>query len=262
MKTFSDINGIPIHYARLPNYPYGSRGKSYTFKCHQNLIPKLEAVFSDIEEKYGRPEIITSAGAYVNKSGEHGKGMAFDLDGIFWSDREFVTKHDGYGRRNITLYVVIDAIFRKQFGVVLNFDYNAAHRDHFHVDSSVDTGLTSGSRSKILFLQRSLREIWGKDIQIDGKYGVTTQIAHKEVIGMSSSWLDYLGATIKKGVTGVTPVDPPQEPDTPLTRLRKVYGAIYEELGDTSLRPAVEAPLNEFANHIETQAWLDRYRDA
>ena len=60
----------------------------------------------------GRAEVVTSAGAYVNKPGSHGQGRGFDLDAIFWADKNFITLHYPQDRR---FYLGVEAILRKHF---------------------------------------------------------------------------------------------------------------------------------------------------
>jgi hypothetical protein len=82
--------GVPVHYDRLPSpHHYGSRGKARKFHCKTDFEPLLDAAFRDVwlYTGLGKAEVITSAGAYVDKPGQHGQGRALDIDGIFGRTR-------------------------------------------------------------------------------------------------------------------------------------------------------------------------------
>src|SRR6185436_7057933 len=99
--------GVPVHYDRLASpHHYGSRGKARNFHCKTDFEPLLDAAFRDVwlYTGLGKAEVITSAGAYVNKPGQHGQGRAFDIDGIFWSDKTFVTLHAGWQGQDRSFY--------------------------------------------------------------------------------------------------------------------------------------------------------------
>lgn len=89
---FAEIAGVPVHYDRFPPpCNYGTRGAPHKFFAADEFIQKLNDCFKELWKvcPYGRAQVITSAGAYVDKPGWHGKGMAFDLDGIFWKAKTF-----------------------------------------------------------------------------------------------------------------------------------------------------------------------------
>jgi hypothetical protein len=138
---FEKIAGVPLHYDRLKKSDYGTRGKPCKGSTTQDFFRKLEACFKEIWVvcPWGEAEVIVTAGTYVNKGGNHGKGRAMDLDCLFWKDKSFVTYYDGFQGRDKELYLGIEAIIRKHFGNVKNFDY-VHHEDHFHVDDGKDVG--------------------------------------------------------------------------------------------------------------------------
>ena len=74
LKTFKTLDGVPVHYARPPAGEYGTRGKSYPFKCTDAFLKLLEGFFKELHQVcwLKRPEVITSAGAKVEKPGYHG----------------------------------------------------------------------------------------------------------------------------------------------------------------------------------------------
>ncbi len=122
------------------------------------------------------PSLILTGGLYVNKAGQHGQGLAIDVDGLWWSDtNKFLTinaPQDWYR------YLRIEASLRKVFGTVLNYDYNAAHRDHWHCDLGTSTAWRH-VESQVKFVQRVLNELYKETLSIDGKWQGDTVTAAK-----------------------------------------------------------------------------------
>jgi Uncharacterized protein conserved in bacteria len=177
--------GVPVHYDRLDSpFHYGSRGKASTFHCKTDFEPLLDNAFRDIwlYTGLGKAEVITSAGAYVDKPGQHGQGRALDIDGIFWSNKTFVTLHAGWQGQDRNFYFGIEAVLRMHFGVVLDYEYNRPHRDHFHVDDSQSLAFRKTSVSKVRSLQGMLNHVWGKNVDEDGDWGNQTAGAVSEVL--------------------------------------------------------------------------------
>ncbi len=138
LGIFEKLSGVPVHYDRFPpssGFGYGTKGKPHTFRAEPGFIVELEGFVKALKTysaRFGPLQVITSAGAYVDKPGYHGLGRAFDLDGLFWRDRTLVTKQ--FPDEPI-LYVAVESVIRRHFGTVLNYDYNVDHQDHFHVDN-------------------------------------------------------------------------------------------------------------------------------
>jgi hypothetical protein len=200
MKSFSSLAGVPVNYAREPVAPYGTRGKPHTFRCTSGFLQKLEACFDELfsVSPLGRAEVITSAGAFVEKPGFHGLGRAFDLDAVFWPGRDFVTLRYPTDQK---FYLGVDAILRKHFGTVLNFLYNADHHDHLHVDDGSEVGFVKSSKSRVLFVQAALTHVLNVPVGIDGIYGTETEGGLRtafERLGISGDintrevWLEFL----------------------------------------------------------------------
>ena len=170
---FRTLNGVPVHYDRPPLAPYGSRGVAYDFYATADFEHKLDAFFADLEAvcPLGRPEVITSGGAWVDKPLFHGSGEAFDLDGIHWANKSFVTLEFPNDRR---FYVGIDALLRKHFPTVLNYYFDEDHRDHFHIDVGGSMAFARSKRSKVLFLQSALTHVMEIPVAIDGGWGPQT----------------------------------------------------------------------------------------
>lgn len=177
--------GVPVHYDRLDSpHHYGSRGKPAKFHCDPDFEALLDAAFRDVWRftGLGKAEVITSGGAFVNKPGQHGTGRALDIDGIFWSDKTFVTLHAGFQGQDREFYFGIDAILRLHFGVVLDYEFNSDHRDHFHIDDSLGLGFSTQASSKVGFLQGMINNVWGKNVDEDRIWGPQTAGAVAEVL--------------------------------------------------------------------------------
>lgn len=180
--------GVPVHYARLASpHHYGTRGTQQTFHCRTDFESLLDNAFRDLwlYTGMGPAEVITSAGAYVNKPGEHGNGRALDIDGIFWPNKTFVTLHAGWQGQDRKFYFGIEAVLRRHFGVVLDYEYNTAHRDHFHIDDSQTLAFRKSSRARVRSLQGMLNHVWGKNVDEDGVWGEQTSGAVTEVLDVA-----------------------------------------------------------------------------
>jgi len=137
-------------------------------------LRKLEACFDELftVSPLRRAEIITSAGAQVDKPGFHGLGRAFDLDALFWPGRDFITLHYPTDQK---LYLGVEAVLRKHFGTVLNYLYNSDHHDHLHADDRSEVGFVRSSKARVLFVQAALTHVLDVPVGIDGAYGSETE---------------------------------------------------------------------------------------
>ena len=293
-NTFRTLGGVPVHYDRRHPGDYGTRGAAATFHTTEEFEAKLDACFEQLWElsPFGRAEVITSAGAWVNKPGFHGLGRALDLDGIFWPGKTFVTLFDGFQGGNRPLYLAVEAVLRMHFGQVLNYNFNAAHRDHFHIDD-VAPGFRVSSKTAVFFVQNALSFVLGRPVSRDGVFGPETDgtlVRALSDLGISGSinnlgvWRRFLMAVARTAfqADGALPagevprslaadfVAPagtsflslagaaadrgtaPPHP-SPDELLRNVYDVIEQELGGTSLKPRIEGAVTALANHPEIQ---------
>ena len=260
---YTELAGVPVHYARPPIAPYATRGKSYRFYSQEEFEQKLNTCFEELWEvcPYGVAEVITSAGAYVNKSGYHGLGRGFDLDAIFWSDKDFVTLDYP---SNPVFYLGIEAIIRRHFGTVLGYLYNPAHHDHFHIDDGSTVEFSSTSKSRALFLQAVLTHVFNVPVLIDGIYGNQTSTAIYKIlddIGLSGDlenealWKQFLLSISKSAFDQELPeLSPPEI-------LRHLYATIDTELAGSESRKRIETALNAFVDHEQTQEWFKTFNE-
>lgn len=207
--TFTTIAGVPVHYDRYDRssgFGYGTRGKPFRPRATRKMIASLDDCFNEMFKipALGKAEVITSAGAFVDKPGYHGKGQAFDLDGIFWAQEELVAIQ--YLQKP-HLYLAVESIIRKHFGTVLAYNYNAAHQDHFHLDTGTAVGFQKMSKSRVEYLQASLLYVHGYQIGVDGVWGPSTDATVKAALqdlgingnlGMTNTWAEYLTLTASR----------------------------------------------------------------
>ncbi|HEY6738408.1 MAG TPA: extensin family protein [Actinopolymorphaceae bacterium] len=220
-KAFSDIDGTPTMYIRDGS---GVR-KPATFRCtfafYDALVAWVRRLRSlSAEAGYSGLSFITSAGAYVNKPGQHGAGTAIDIDEIGWSDGKICrpigldwNSSNGALRKR---YYALDATLRAHFRWSLDRTYNAAHHDHIHSDfGGLPVVLGTGSSSDVGWVQASLNELMGAGLAVDKIWGPLTQGAFdtsRQRLGVTSgnphtttsvyrAWLD---AVARKGFANQT----------------------------------------------------------
>lgn len=274
---FRTLAGVPVHYARYadPRFGYGTRGKPYRFYCDDAFRTQLNQCFDELWRvcPLGEGEVITSAGCYVDKPGSHRFGRGFDLDAIFWADTPFITFHYPQDR---ALYLGVEAILRKHFGTVLNYEYDAAHQDHFDIDNLAPTGFFPQHRSRVLFLQMALTYLFDRPVAIDGRIGPQTNTAVREMIvdlgfadadeldtggavhnRLAAVWMDWLDRAAEVGFSGLTE----EEEKTPLALIEELHAVIADELGGQAARKKIETALTTFTTHEATEAWLKQFRE-
>ncbi|HEX8141033.1 MAG TPA: extensin family protein [Pyrinomonadaceae bacterium] len=288
--------GVPVHYDRLRREDYGTRGVPATFHATSDFEAKLDRCFMQLWEStpFGKAELLISAGAFVAKPGFHGLGRALDLDGIFWRDKTFVTLFDGFQGRDRPLYLAIEAVLRMHFGQVLNYDFNAAHHDHFHIDD-IAPGFRQSSKTATFFVQNALSFVLGQPVSRDGIFGNQTRDAVARAltglgitgsIGTPNVWQKFLEGIVKTVfqanpvpsaanlpssfradfVPGVgtellssfSSMEESAEPNlTPGELLQNVYEVIDQEIGQAAQKPNIEGAVTAFASHPEIQRVLE-----
>lgn len=252
---FKKLAGVAVHYARPPLAPYGTKGVEYKFFSEKDFEQKLDTAFSELFNRAGleEPEVITSAGAYVNKTGYHGLARAFDLDGIFWKDKIFIANNYPADK---SFYLGIEAVLRKHFGTVLNYNYNQAHQDHLHIDDGTAIGFNAASKSKVLFTQDALRNVLDIPVAVDGIYGPETEGGIKQALeklnisGLITSkqvWLDFL--THIADIAFSRERDKINKDKTPAELLSDLLDLVDLHLQNHPNKKNIESAINTFANH-------------
>jgi hypothetical protein len=259
-----------------PDFGLGTQGKPTTWHCTSAFEDKLDACFAQLWEvcPLGKADVICTAGVWVDKTGMHGKGRAFDLDAVFWGDRLVLANNYPNDR---VAYLGIEAILRKHFGTVLNYKYNAAHQDHWHIDDGSSVGFQTSSESRVKFLQMALNSVYAAQpvLSVDGDYGRKTRGAAREVLlelqlvasdqlaadsdvdrSLKQVWLALLDETARRGLNVLAPAREGQEP-TAQELLERLYGVILEELEETEARKRIETAVTTFVSHPTISSALD-----
>lgn len=198
--SFNSLDGVPTMYMRWGGGD--TEPRQYTFRCRPNFLEALNAwvrylkeVSAEAGPEYAEMEWITSAGAYVNKPGQHGNGTAFDLDQAKWVDGPLISPIRLDGRPNASIerqrrYYALEATVRAHFRWTLDANYNAAHHDHIHQDfGGMPPVLGTGSSSDTFFVQGMLNAFQDAGLAVDGIWGPLTQGAFDE----SKDRLNYTG---------------------------------------------------------------------
>lgn len=183
-KAFNNIDGTPTMYIRDGT---GVR-KPATFYCtfgfYDTLVLWVRRLRS-VSASQGYPglQFITSAGAYVNKAGQHGAGTAIDIDEIAWTDGrisrmiglDWQTSKPSELRKR---YYAVDATLRAHFRWTLDRTYNSAHHDHIHSDfGGLPVILGKSSSSDVGFVQAVCNEFMNSGLAVDKIWGPLTQAA-------------------------------------------------------------------------------------
>ncbi len=180
IQNITHAGSFRLAYDRLPAQGYGvieplPGRNTRNFRGTADLQAALDAwaVYLPAVESPA-PAYILTGGLLVNKPGEHGAGRAADIDGLWWSDTDKFLATDAPS--DWWRYLRIEASLRKAFGTVLNYDYNAGHRDHWHCDLGGSTAWRAAD-SQTLFARRALNEIWGESLPISRGWDATAQAA-------------------------------------------------------------------------------------
>jgi hypothetical protein len=241
MERFDRIAGAQMRWRRMPQYEYGN-GKPGARYLRKTVHDKLVAAVMDMGFmcQLGSPKVIVSAGAKVPQSkrrgpnDKHVQGRAIDIDALWWWDnrkpgfvQKLITKKPGFVQKLITkkyesypsFYLGVEACFRRYFGTVLGWLYNDDHKGHWHIDDGSKVCYRESSRSRVLFMQASLRWIWAPQCSfdldigpIDGEAGKKTRGAIRLIRGFlaidkpltdPAAWQRYLLATAISGMSEI-----------------------------------------------------------
>lgn len=237
-KRFNAIDGTPVYYWRWTDGTAGQRPQQRTFASTNAFYARLVVWVRDLRglaERNGgfrSLDRIVSAGAYVNKPGEHGRGQAIDIDQMRWSNAAVTPYNREHAARDVTVrrrYLALDAVSRRHFRYVLDGGYNAAHADHLHLDFGGGAiRCDRSSRSDTVFVQMAANAFMGSGLKVDGVWGSRTQSAFTESqrrlgVGgdphrVTKDWQAWLGRAAACGFagTGFVPPRPPPPPPDPV----------------------------------------------
>jgi len=184
--------GVDLMYDRMTELgvPY----PGVKFRCSPEFHKVLVRIGDYLMEIGLIDDSITvlTAGCYVDKPGQHGKGNACDFDGFLTGDDEVVlykagVNHEveGYRIRSMSRRLArrIECAIGLYAGVVLTEYYDSRHKGHIHFDISrfIDW---RGSKSQILAVQASLKEFHNSEVAIDGIMGKQTRDNFTEFMGL------------------------------------------------------------------------------
>lgn len=208
LVAFSRVADVPLYYARDPVARYGTRGKGPRIcRLRRQTLGTLTACLDELWQvcPWGRAEVLTEAGCWVDKPGRHGEGRAIDIDAIWWRSKGCMVARDAplFPAR----YLAIEGTLRRYFGCVLGWWFNEAHHDHWHCDDGREVGFNSTEQAEVKYVQSSLAHVWGRPVVIDGILGPKTLAALSLVLdGLAipmitdtAGWKGYLWATSKQG---------------------------------------------------------------
>lgn len=179
MIMVGQIDGVPLFFAR--GVPARPQRFPMSPAFRDVLVATVKSVRFRAPQAFGKLEGITSAGAFVNKPGAHGKGRAFDHDAWTFKNVDIrPLRKDHAGSRALRQrYWGLAAIIRSRSAFVLHGEYDSAHRDHIHQDEIAGTrAFTTGSEASVKLVQAVCKHIYAnKDLAIDGGFGDQSKAA-------------------------------------------------------------------------------------
>jgi hypothetical protein len=180
MVRVGNLDGVRLLYARAG----APRPQSFSIErgFRDVLVATVKSVRFRAPQGFGDLVSITSAGAYVDKPGAHGRGRAFDHDAWTFENvdiRPLRQDHAAASRARRQRYWALAAILRSRSAFVLHGEYDAAHRDHIHQDNVAATrAFTTGSEAAVKLAQAICKHIYGNTtLVIDGVFGPLSRAA-------------------------------------------------------------------------------------
>lgn len=115
----------------------------------------------------------------------HNRARGLDLCHIRYTDGDFIDMNASHAAdlRHRRRYLAVAANLRRFFGTVLTRDYNAAHRDHIHVDDlRAVRPLRTEARTDTTLVQSAANLLAGAGLVVDGAWGRRTETAYRELV--------------------------------------------------------------------------------
>jgi len=163
LVRFSKLAGARMCWRYAKEFKYGE-GRPGTRSIMPGFAGKMVRALIDlwILSGLGPADRVVSAGAYVAKRGQHGKGRALDIDAIHWEHTSLIA-HPAHSEPDF--YFGVEAHFRRYFHTVLGWSYDDKHRGHWHVDDgkAIVHGFDPRSKMHKRFLQGCLMHVWHED---------------------------------------------------------------------------------------------------
>jgi hypothetical protein len=217
---FSEIAGAQIYYP-----PNGLKPRKVALEAAFHA--RLESMFADLWQRcpWGQAQWIGSLGCMVpstpgHDTGRHDSGEAFDLSDVIWDLPDLRGARGGLlriaagdpgpnplsvPRIDLARYLAVEAVVRMHFQTALDWWFNTAHRDHWHIDCGNGEPTWEGRGNQVRFLQAALRYVWGAEgLAIDGQFGPKTRTAlvmssDVDAADIAQHWQGFLAATAVRG---------------------------------------------------------------
>lgn len=223
-----NLAGKPLLYDRSSTAHYGVGGVPTRPFINPTFAAECEACFVELVAKLKddaglEVEKILTGGVSRAGSGTslHHQNRAFDLDALLFTDGSNWVSTTFPQRPQ--LYLGIEAILRRHFGTVLSYDYNKAHRDHFHFDNGTAVKFKTAAKSHVIFLQNVIALVYQTPVGRDGVWGPQTDREVKtlrERLGIGAlsnkdNWLAFLEQVARdamlqeKGTVGEIEIEGP-----------------------------------------------------
>ncbi len=223
LVRFTSIAGATVFYP-----PQGLKPRRVALE--EKFHARLEAMFLDLWQRcpWGQAQWIGSLGCYVpstpdHDTGRHDSGEAFDLASVRFPaasvERGSAEPYPAIPReseiaatdpgpktgRGCARYLALESIIRLHFQTALDWWFNAAHRDHWHLDLGNGEPIWQGRSNQVRFLQAALRYVWqAGELAIDGDLGPKTMTAYATSGHLVSrlpheGWTAFLEETARRG---------------------------------------------------------------
>lgn len=129
----------------------------------------------------------------------HNRARGLDLCHIRFKDGTWVDMNYSHqaSMQHKRLYLAVAANLRRFFGTVLTTHYNAAHRDHIHVDDlTAVQHIRTNKRTDTTLVQSAANLLLAEGLVIDGAWGSRTQAAFEKLVtAFGLECTDPLGST-------------------------------------------------------------------
>ena len=220
------VNGIPFEYLHERRYDRSNR-LDRVLRSQKNrqqrFVPATRNAlieFTKNMKRFGMPikSIITLGSLYCrcikrrgsDRLSNHSYGEAIDLVGVRWAgtpsfsrvEDTFLTSRNLRDKEQRRLLQRMNACARLSFNLVIDYNYNSAHTNHFHCDMNKATvnsrrGYNLKGKTTLLFVQESLNLLSPNKIRLTGKLDSKTYRALSGFSGESTKALRNSG-TLKR----------------------------------------------------------------
>ena len=115
----------------------------------------------------------------------HNRARGLDLCQIRFTDGGLIDMNSSHGASGPQQrrYLAVSANLRRYFGTVLTCHYNAAHRDHIHVDDLTAVApIRTDKRTDTTLVQSAANLLNGERLAIDGVWGPRTEAAYRRLL--------------------------------------------------------------------------------